>query len=389
MGERARVNRDFTVGPVYDPALKRWIVEIYYPDGRRVRKRFRDQRKAQRFWNAEQGKIADGTWAQPTGSNTTLGDACDKFREFSKVQHRSYDSYYRQGLEWAENSFGPDTPLSRITAAMVENAKISYAATGVTPSTVDRRLEVLRALFNWCISHGLCSFSPMKAVKFFRQPNEIVRYLSPDQYEILLEAADEGPPHLRPIIELAVNLGLRRRNLLDLELSQADTNARVVRIERKTKNRRPLVLPMNDTVYSILRALKDRSGGSPYFFSSDHPKHSGAPLVDVKKAFKTALRRANERSAGIDPHFRFHDLRHTYGAWLVMFSKANIRAVQQLMGHRTIQQTERYTGLKDEYLAQQVKALDQVGTPASRRKKRARRKRTKDPNTQTQADGDT
>ena len=57
----ARRNRDFSKGPVWDPATSRWRVEIRYPDGSRLRKRVRRERDAQRAWFTEQAKLEDGT----------------------------------------------------------------------------------------------------------------------------------------------------------------------------------------------------------------------------------------------------------------------------------------------------------------------------------------
>src|SRR5215213_4167416 len=59
MDERRR-NRDFLKGPVWSPERNRWLVEIRYPDGSRIRKRVRREREARRFWATEQGKIDNG-----------------------------------------------------------------------------------------------------------------------------------------------------------------------------------------------------------------------------------------------------------------------------------------------------------------------------------------
>jgi hypothetical protein len=58
----ARKNRDFSKGPIWDPSISRWLVEVRYPDGRRRRQRFRREREALRAWSAEQTKVEEGTW---------------------------------------------------------------------------------------------------------------------------------------------------------------------------------------------------------------------------------------------------------------------------------------------------------------------------------------
>jgi len=60
---------------MWDPAKSRWLVELRYPDGLRLRKRFRRERDALRFWSAEQTKIENGTWHEHAPRNVTLATA--------------------------------------------------------------------------------------------------------------------------------------------------------------------------------------------------------------------------------------------------------------------------------------------------------------------------
>src|ERR1051325_8705759 len=110
----ARRNRDFSKGPVWDPATSRWRVEIRYPDGSRLRKRVRRERDALRAWSAEQTKLEDGTWDDRAARNVPLGDALQRYREYSKVQHRAYASYVEPALSRWEIHLGSRTKLARI-----------------------------------------------------------------------------------------------------------------------------------------------------------------------------------------------------------------------------------------------------------------------------------
>src|SRR3954451_19688015 len=109
-----RLNRDFSKAPVWDPATKRWRVEIRYPDGTRVRKRLRRERDAVRLWAAEQAKLENGTWDEHAARNVTVGEAMKQYREYSNVQHRSHASYIDPSLTRWEASLGPQTQLTRI-----------------------------------------------------------------------------------------------------------------------------------------------------------------------------------------------------------------------------------------------------------------------------------
>ena len=64
MQQRPRTNRDFSKGPVYNATLQRWVVQIFYPNGKRLRRKFRREKLAQRFWAGELQRIEQGSWHQ-------------------------------------------------------------------------------------------------------------------------------------------------------------------------------------------------------------------------------------------------------------------------------------------------------------------------------------
>ena len=113
-----------------------------------------------------------------------------------------------------------------------------------------------------------------------------------------------------------------------------------------TKNNTSRVVPVNDTIYNILSDMPQKSG---YVFGNGNGGHIG----DIKRNFHTACRKA-----GITD-FRFHDLRHTYASHLAMRG-VHIRALQELLGHKTLAMTQRYSHLAPEQLQNAVKLLDGV-----------------------------
>ncbi len=100
--DEERRNRDFLKGPVWDPKTNRWLVEIRNPDGARLRKRVRRQREAMRLWGSEEGRIDDGSWDARAPKNVTLGAALEAYRAYSKVQHRSFETYVAPALAYWE-----------------------------------------------------------------------------------------------------------------------------------------------------------------------------------------------------------------------------------------------------------------------------------------------
>src|SRR5688572_29040356 len=99
-----RRNRDYSKGPVWSPANNRWLVEIRYPDGSRLRKRLRREREALRLWASENAKIENGTWDDRAAKNVTVATAFEQYREYAQVQHRAYKTYHAPALSrWEQH----------------------------------------------------------------------------------------------------------------------------------------------------------------------------------------------------------------------------------------------------------------------------------------------
>jgi hypothetical protein len=117
MNVETRRSRDFSKGPVWDPARNRWLVEIRYPDGGRLRRRFRREREALRVWSTEQTKIESGTWHEHAPKIVTLATALEQYRAYSKVQNRSHASYVEPALKMWQRELTGTQLLARVTAA--------------------------------------------------------------------------------------------------------------------------------------------------------------------------------------------------------------------------------------------------------------------------------
>ncbi len=157
-----RKNRDYSKGPAWDEKTSRWLVEVRYPDGSRRRKRLRREREALRLWAGEHAKIQNGTWDDRAARNVTVAEAMKQYREFSKVQHRSHDSYIDPSLTLWEAHLGPHTHLAKVGSQTIEDFKLKRAQK-VARSTTDKDLAILKAFFNWCIGHELAVSNPFAA----------------------------------------------------------------------------------------------------------------------------------------------------------------------------------------------------------------------------------
>ena len=364
--DEGRKNRDFSKGPVWNPERNRWLVEVRYPDGSRLRKRLRREREALRIWSAEQTKIENGTWHEQAPKTVTFETALKQYREYSRVQNRSHDSYIEPALSVWEAHIKAKTLLAKITPALIEDVKLRRAQ-DVAHSTVDKDLAVLKAFFNWCVARNLAASNPVRRVKLFHEDNSRLRYLSREEYDRLLKAARtiDTSPYLEEKIILAIHTGLRRGSLFNLRWDQIDFANRVVRIPR-TKSGRPLSLPMNATTISTLQTLHAAGDlTSPYVFPHTAGPKAGEPVRDIKNGFHRALELAEISD------FTWHDLRHTFASWLMMRG-ASLRSVAELLGHQSLKMTMRYAHLSPAYLSAEVGLLDPPAPPKAK-SKRARK----------------
>ena len=352
-----RKSKDYSDGPVWHPESRRWLAEVRYPDLTRKRRRFRRQREAQIWWSEQQRAIESGTWDQLARATAlkklTFGELCNEYRSWAKVNQRSYENYAKVGLKFWEEKLGRETSLDKLNPQWIESVKSAYALT-VEQATVDRKLEVLRAMFNWAIEGNLIPGpSPMKGIKLFKPNNELVRYLGNDEYGALLEAAGHERWHVRPVIELAANTALRKQNVLRLRWDECDFNTGVIRVT-KTKAKKTVTIPMTDAALDVLNRIRDKTGKYEYVFCHLEGPQEGQPIGDMKKSWKSTL-----KAAGINRPFRFHDLRHSCASQLVM-NGASLLAVKEILGHESLKTTMRYAHLSPDYIAQEVKVLDRV-----------------------------
>jgi integrase len=138
--------------------------------------------------------------------------------------------------------------------------------------------------------------------------------------------------HLRAIVVMAIHTGMRRGELLNLKWQHVDFERSLLYVTN-TKTGHDRDVPVNSLVRSVLLELREISGSFEYVFTN--PK-TGTRLTEVKHGFVSACREANIED------FHFHDLRHTTGTRLADRG-VDAFAIAELLGHRDLQTTKRYT----------------------------------------------
>ena len=187
----------------------------------------------------------------------------------------------------------------------------------------------------------------IRKVKLLKENNRRLRYLSIEECQMLLKACDL---HIRPIVTMALNTGMRKGEILGLTWDNVDLKHGFILLEQEdTKNGERREIPINAAVRGALQGVTRRLG-VPYVF---HDPETGKPYKDVKKGFNGACRRAGIKD------FHFHDLRHTFASHLVMAGQ-DLTTVKELLGHKTLAMTLRYSHLAPSHKVKAVDVLDSI-----------------------------
>jgi site-specific recombinase XerD len=252
---------------------------------------------------------------------------------------------YRRDLELLSEYLGK--PVAKATLEELERYTASMRADGLAATTIARRTAAARSFFRHQQLLGARDDNPAAAVKLPRRPKPLPKTLSPGEAERLIHAAKGTQPrNLRDqaLVELMYGAGLRVSEAVGLEKSGVDLDDRFVRVTGKGGKER--VVPIGRHAADAVRRYLSR--GRPYLDRRHRPElflnAKGGPLTRAG-AF-LILRRLAE-VAGLDPtRVHPHILRHSFATHLLE-GGADLRSVQEMLGHADLSTTELYTHVSD------------------------------------------
>lgn len=205
----------------------------------------------------------------------------------------------------------------------------------IAPATINRYAASLAAVITWSIKKRIAPkgyVHPCRSLERRPENNEKTRYLSTDERERLLAACRASPwPRLYLLVLMALTTGARKSELIGLSWTDLDYQHGVAHVAR-SKNGDPKTLPLVPTVIEELQRIGGTKG--LVFASSRRPDQP----YSFEWRFIDALKAAKIRN------FRFHDLRHTCASMLAQ-SGATLLEIGDLLGHRQLQVTKRYSHL--------------------------------------------
>lgn len=281
-----------------------------------------------------------------------LSDAIDLYM----ADYCGRDSSRAQRLSWWKAKVGhltidqiTDDHVAAALEALAVNPPLYFAGKdaegkpimkakrrAVSPATVNRYAAAMAAVFTWLMRRRVAPkgwVHPSRTIQRRTEDNEKTRFLSADERRRLLDACKASKwPSMYLLVLLALTTGARKGELLGLRWCDIDWEAKVAHVGR-SKNGDPKALPLIPAVVEQLTRFK-ASGTGLVFASKEKPEQAYA----FEARWAQALKAAHIRG------FRFHDCRHSAASHLAQ-NGATLLEIADLLGHRQISMTKRYSHL--------------------------------------------
>jgi integrase/recombinase XerC len=249
---------------------------------------------------------------------------------------RSYRSDLEQFQCYLAETTGSRTAnemLQAVDARVVRAWLMHLHGLGLEPASIARKLAALRSWLRFLVRRGDLSRNPAADVRGPRLTRKLAGFLPADESQALLDGGP-APERDRALLELLYASGLRVSELAGLDLDDVDLAQRTVRVLGKGAKER--FVPFGAPAAAALDGyLEGRGHGAGPLFLGRRGRRLG-----VRSIFDVVRRRA--RAAGITRRVTPHTLRHTFATHL-LDRGADLRMIQELLGHSRLSTTQRYT----------------------------------------------
>jgi integrase/recombinase XerC/integrase/recombinase XerD len=284
----------------------------------------------------------------PTPTEASWQDALARFDDWQRARgmgektRRAYGVDLAQLADWAA---GRDLgPLSLSHKELRHFAGV-VSERGAMKSTIARKLAAIRTFYRQLVERGELEANPADLVSSPKKDSYLPKVLKPAEVAELLERIPGSTPldlRDRALLELAYAAGLRAEELVNLDVRSLDADAEEVRVEGKGGRTR--VVPVGEHAWSALERYLGRgrtvlnNGECEALFLSKSGRRLSTSDIRRRMRLQTS-------KAGISPH----TLRHSFATHLLE-GGADLRAIQELLGHSSISTTQTYTRVESKRL---------------------------------------
>ncbi len=279
-----------------------------------------------------------------------IDEAVHKFLVYQEIERNASINTlrsYRMDLEMFANFVGCNASLSSIDSDRIREYLALLWNRGLSSASVRRRLATLCSLFRWLVEEDVLIKSPIKKSMNPKSSKRLPVYLTLDEITRLLKAPDTTTPQGtrdRAIIETFYGAGIRVSELVNLKMHDIDLKGKKLRIRRGKGDKDRMVPLADQTVKAIKNYLKVRPAATkePELFVSKLKTHLSTTMIN--KLLKRYVKKAR-----IEKPVSAHCLRHTCATHLLE-GGADLRTVQEILGHSSIVTTQIYTSVSTRHL---------------------------------------
>jgi len=271
-------------------------------------------------------------------------------RSAAEATRRAYSNDVGQLAAWADAiERDPESldhrDLRRFAAVLSER--------GISKAGVARKLAAIRAFYGALLRSGTVTSNPADLVATPKQDRKLPRVLSREEMQTLLDGIPAGTPlemRDRAMLELAYSCGLRAEEVVNLNTDSPDFDGERLRIEGKGGKTR--LVPMGEPAQAALTGYLERGRSALVGTGDEHAllvSKSGRRLhpSDVRRRLERWVREA-AIAGGVSPHA----LRHSFATHLLE-GGADLRSIQELLGHASLSTTQVYTQVEPSWLQSQ------------------------------------
>ncbi len=295
---------------------------------------------------------------QKTGPGRRLTDALvEQFlnylraeRDASPLTLRNYSADIEQFCVWFEEKFKQPCDWKRLDVFQVRGYLVHLSEQGYDRATIHLKISALRSFCKWLVRAERMKQNPLIGLTLPKKNRKLPKFLTIQQIETLLDAplADKDPAQVlsawrdKAMLETLYSGGLRIHELVQLNDDDIDLLGEVVRVRGKGKKERlaPLGGPAVGTVRKYLE-LRNRNARGPLFVNRFGARMTARSVQRMLKKYLMA--------AGLDPSLTPHKLRHSFATHL-LDAGADLRSVQELLGHANLSTTQIYTHITPDRL---------------------------------------
>jgi integrase/recombinase XerC len=254
----------------------------------------------------------------------------------------AYAADLREFLESLSPNGAPPPEPAAIDLLMLRQWLAGLYRRGQAAVTIRRKLAAVRGLFRFLMREGLVPKNVARLVRTPKAPQKLPEVLTPDQVNGLLDGVASGklerphPARDRAIFELLYGCGVRVSELAGLNLEDLDRTERWLRVRGKGRKQRQVPMP-GKAAEALERYLSERPvvrDEPAVFLNHRRARLSDRGIRGIVKLYATFVNG--------DPSIHPHSFRHAYATHLLA-DGADLRAIQELLGHARLSTTQKYT----------------------------------------------